>query len=207
MLRSVPAVDMVEDQADHQPRQRLARSLRQRLPSRHRQCPAVLRVGEQIELVCRGLARHGHLLDSPRESPMLRPSPAIAMPRRPRPEAMMPRPAGRKARREAPRGRASLCWLPRRTSKQGLPATGLKHRQRVCSGKLSRPSRPAHGDRPAAAPTDAMDREARVPPACPSCGRSLAAFYNEDRPHGAIGHKPPISLQNPGDAARRSPAV
>ena len=23
-------------------------------------------------------------------------------------------------------------------------------------------------------------------------------YYNEDRPHGAIGHKPPISLQNPG---------
>ena len=29
-------------------------------------------------------------------------------------------------------------------------------------------------------------------------------YYNEDRPHGAIGHKPPISLQNPGDAASPS---
>lgn len=25
-------------------------------------------------------------------------------------------------------------------------------------------------------------------------------YYNEDRPHGAIGNKPPISLQNPGGA-------
>jgi putative transposase len=31
-------------------------------------------------------------------------------------------------------------------------------------------------------------------------------YYNEDRPHGAIGHKPPISLQNPGDAPSPSPA-
>jgi putative transposase len=30
-------------------------------------------------------------------------------------------------------------------------------------------------------------------------------YYNEDRPHGAIGHKPPISLQNSGDAASPSP--
>jgi putative transposase len=30
-------------------------------------------------------------------------------------------------------------------------------------------------------------------------------YYNEDRPHGAIGHKPPISLQKFGDAASPSP--
>ena len=30
-------------------------------------------------------------------------------------------------------------------------------------------------------------------------------YYNEERPHGAIGNKPPISLLNPGDAA--SPLV
>jgi putative transposase len=29
-------------------------------------------------------------------------------------------------------------------------------------------------------------------------------YYNEVRPHGAIGHKPPISLLNPGDAASPS---
>ncbi len=30
-------------------------------------------------------------------------------------------------------------------------------------------------------------------------------YYNEDRPHGAIGHKPPIALQNPGGAASPPP--
>jgi putative transposase len=30
-------------------------------------------------------------------------------------------------------------------------------------------------------------------------------YYNEDRPHGAIGHKPPIALHNPGGATSPSP--
>ena len=30
-------------------------------------------------------------------------------------------------------------------------------------------------------------------------------YYNEDRPHGAIGHKLPISLHNPGGAASPPP--
>lgn len=30
-------------------------------------------------------------------------------------------------------------------------------------------------------------------------------YYNEDRPHGAIGHKPPISLQNLGGVASPPP--
>ena len=30
-------------------------------------------------------------------------------------------------------------------------------------------------------------------------------YYNEDRPHGAIGNKPAISLMNPGDAPSPSP--
>jgi putative transposase len=30
-------------------------------------------------------------------------------------------------------------------------------------------------------------------------------YYNGERPHGAIGNKPPISLQKPGDAASPSP--
>jgi putative transposase len=30
-------------------------------------------------------------------------------------------------------------------------------------------------------------------------------YYNEDRPHGAIGHKPPIALHNPGGAASPPP--
>jgi putative transposase len=30
-------------------------------------------------------------------------------------------------------------------------------------------------------------------------------YYNEERPHGAIGHKLPISSQNPGGACRSPP--
>ena len=30
-------------------------------------------------------------------------------------------------------------------------------------------------------------------------------YYNEDRPHGAIGHKPPITLQNSGGAPSPPP--
>ena len=31
------------------------------------------------------------------------------------------------------------------------------------------------------------------------------SYYNEDRPHGAIGHKVPIALHNSGGAASPSP--
>jgi putative transposase len=31
------------------------------------------------------------------------------------------------------------------------------------------------------------------------------SYYDEDRPHGAIGHKSPITLQNPGGATSSSP--
>jgi len=30
-------------------------------------------------------------------------------------------------------------------------------------------------------------------------------YYNEDRPYGAIGNKPPITLMNPGDAPSPPP--
>ncbi|WP_442947374.1 integrase core domain-containing protein [Novosphingobium sp.] len=30
-------------------------------------------------------------------------------------------------------------------------------------------------------------------------------YYNEDRPQGAIGNKPPITLMKPGDAPTPSP--
>lgn len=31
------------------------------------------------------------------------------------------------------------------------------------------------------------------------------SYYNEERPHGAIGNKVPISLQNPGGSASPPP--
>lgn len=39
-----------------------------------------------------------------------------------------------------------------------------------------------------------MDREARAPSRFRGC--SVAELYNEERPHGAISHKAPISLTN-----------
>ena len=38
-----------------------------------------------------------------------------------------------------------------------------------------------------------------------SCGRSQTSLYNEERPHGAIGNKPPTVLTKSGDAASPSP--
>src|ERR1700674_4557037 len=80
------AVGVAEDQADHQLRQRMARLGGQRLPLR-RLRRGVGRVAEQMDLTCIAVmmamsgrrARHGHLPDSRRESPMLRVNPAIVM--------------------------------------------------------------------------------------------------------------------------------
>src|SRR6202162_3175651 len=79
-------VGVAEDQADHQLRQRMALLGGQRLPLRRLRC-GVGRGAEQIELTCIAVrmavsgwrARHGHLPDSRRESPMLGLNPAIAI--------------------------------------------------------------------------------------------------------------------------------
>ncbi len=58
---------------------------------------------------------------------------------------------------------------------------------------------------PAACPSDGV-HSTLVPDACRCAGKSWslgAKYYNEDRPHGAIGQKPPISLQNPGGITSR----
>jgi hypothetical protein len=73
------AADVAEKQADHQLRQASPRLGRQRLPLRHLRRRRVASVGEQIELECRGLARHGPLPDSGRERTILRSNPGIAV--------------------------------------------------------------------------------------------------------------------------------
>ncbi|WP_194461710.1 hypothetical protein [Bradyrhizobium sp. CCBAU 53421] len=40
---------------------------------------------------------------------------------------------------------------------------------------------------------DDVDKEPREDQ---SCGRSQTLLYNKERPHGAIGNRPPILLQN-----------
>lgn len=63
----------------HQRRQRPARLGGQRLPMRRPRRLDIARIGGQIELIRGELARHGHLPDSRRESPMLRSNLAFAM--------------------------------------------------------------------------------------------------------------------------------
>ncbi|APO69840.1 hypothetical protein IE4872_PA00094 (plasmid) [Rhizobium gallicum] len=64
-------------------------------------------------------------------------------------------------------------------------------RRKGCTGKQLLPSRAPHGYEPVAQTMDATDIKARE---LPSRGCCAAALYNEERPHGAIGNKPPISL-------------
>src|SRR4030088_3525264 len=85
-LPSEAAVGVTEDQADQQLRQRMARLGGHRLPLR-RVPPRGGWAAEEIERTCIAVrmamsgrrARHGHLPDSRRESPMLRLNPAIVM--------------------------------------------------------------------------------------------------------------------------------
>ncbi len=124
----------------------------------------VVRLGEQIELVCRGLARHGHLPDSCRESPMLRSNPADCDAERPASWSRLAKAAKRgKVDMRGSRQCASSRWLPDRTSRPEPPATGPMPRQKRCSGKPPRqPSRSPHEYGLGAPPKDAMDREARA---------------------------------------------
>ena len=130
---------------------------------------------------------------------MLRPSPAIAM-RRPRPEAMMPMPGGRKARRGAPRTSASSCCKLGRTSRRELPASGPRRRQKACTGNgLSQTCRSHCGRGPAAQPKGATGREAD---GLRSCGRSVVALYDGDRPHSALGGRTPDEAYAGGEGTR-----
>lgn len=73
LLPGVIAIDVVENQTNHQPGQPPACLFRQCLPRRYTSRLYNWRIGEQIELVYRGLAQHGELPDSCRESAALIP--------------------------------------------------------------------------------------------------------------------------------------
>jgi hypothetical protein len=78
------------------------------------------------------------------------------------------------------------------TSRAAPPANGREHRGRGCiAHNRRRPSRLPHEAEPRTRPTDAMNRRPRDPR---SCGRSVAALYNEIRPHSAIGNQVPAAL-------------
>ncbi len=153
---------------------------------------------EQIELICRGLARHGPPPDSRREDPMLRPNPPIAMgwgnwPSRP--AAVSPR---RQAFWDQHVGqRQCATWRrPRdQTSRPEPPAIDRGRAQRDCSGKPpGQPSRSPHEREHNARPRDAMDKETRVPR---SRGRSLVVLFNIARPHSSLGYQTPAASPEP----------
>lgn len=79
-------------------------------------------------------AWHGHLPDSFRERPMLRPSPRIVMRRQLLP-AILPKYAGWRVRRAGPAGCASIHSRIGRTSTPGLQRADQKKRQKGCNGK------------------------------------------------------------------------
>jgi hypothetical protein len=166
------------------PHGRSSRAYRQRPPLRRPRDLGIAKAGKQIELKRHGLARHEGLFDLSHESPMLRPKsaepkwvapPAAALPGQP---ARQYRHA--ESSRHAPgRKRHDRTSMPE--SQDSAPTLN----RRYCSGKCSSlPAPRSHERVPGARPKDASDRESRQHW---SRGRSVAALYNESRPHTSLG--------------------
>jgi hypothetical protein len=172
-LGTVIAGRVIEDEANQQCRQSLARWRWQRPPFRRRCRAAAAPRSEQIELLRPAstvvsklpLASHGPLPDSGRERPLLLPkhehSMMRAQPRRPRSPSHRATPATPEARRYAPEGTsqpASARKPSDRTSKSAIPTIDPTHRHR-CSGPHRPPlSRSPHGYERCILPMDAKDK-------------------------------------------------
>lgn len=89
-----------------------------------------------------------------------------------------------------------------RTSTQALPKIDQTKRRKGCTGKQLLPSTAPRGYERVVQTMDDTDIIARE---LPSRGCCVAALYNEERPHGAIGNKVPISLMNSGSATSPPP--
>ncbi|TAX63552.1 hypothetical protein ELI00_37030 [Rhizobium ruizarguesonis] len=196
LLGDAPAVCVIDEQPHDEHRQRLAGLLRQLRPLRRPCRLPALRGREQIELVCHGLARHGHLSDSFRERPMLRPLPLFAM-RHQRLPVTLPKHEGLRDRRAEPAGCANIRSRSGRTSMPGLQEVDHKKNQKGCSGKYASLWTAPHGRERTAPTRGATDTKAREPR---SRECSVVVLYNEFRPHSAIGNKVPISLMNGSSA-------
>ena len=141
---------------------------------------------------------------------ILRPKPEPAMMRRratPRLARSRAQPSASKARRRPRMGvprSASERMKPDRTSRPGAPATAPHRLLQGCSAALRRlPSRRLRGHAQRAPTRDARDTQPRVLPPRRSCGRSVAAFYNSERPHEAIDLDTPLRRYQP--SPRRFP--
>ncbi|NTA14011.1 transposase [Agrobacterium tumefaciens] len=187
LLGGAPAVCVIDEQPHDEHRQRLAGLLRQFRPLRRPCRHPPLRGREQIELVCHGLARHGHLSDSFRERPMLRPLSQIAM-KHQRPSAILPKYAGSRDRRAEPAGCANIRSRRGRTSMLGLQEVEQKKNQKGCSGKYASLWRAPHGREQIARTRDATDTKARE---ARSRGCSVVSLYNTRRPHSSLDRQTP----------------
>ena len=136
---------------------------------------------------------HGHLPDSTRRSPRLRPKPVHSM------MADGPPQRAATARRQAPSDRradrsrhASEDMPTGRTSRSAVPASDPELRCPGCSVQHSRrSSRSPHGPGPHVQTRGASDKEPRARQSPRSCGRSVVALYNAIRPHSSLGYRPP----------------
>ncbi|MCA6104070.1 hypothetical protein [Bradyrhizobium australafricanum] len=86
--------------------------------------------------------------------------------------------------------------LSGRTSMLELPANDLLAPRPGCSEKRhNQPCRQSRERKLGDQTKGDADKEPREERSC-GCGRSQTLLYNEERPHGAIGNRPPILLQN-----------
>jgi hypothetical protein len=176
------AVCVVDEQPHDECRQRLLCSFRQRLLLRHRRRLPAVRTREQIELICRKLARHGHLPDSFRERSMLRSYPRLVRECVPL-LATLPKQAGNQNRHTQLVRPTTVHSVFGQTSTPELQATGMTSNPKGCSGTQQTPYRPIHGYGQAAQTRDATDIKAPEPR---SRGCSVALLYNENHPHSAL---------------------
>ena len=100
-------------------------------------------------------------------------------------------------RRGRPRCTCPTCMRRNRTSRPESRASALYPSRPTCNGRRHCPSRSRREQKRRARTRNEADKEGL---GAPSCGRSQTLLYNEDRPHGAIGNKPPGF---PHDSRRR----
>jgi hypothetical protein len=135
-------------------------------------------------------ARHGHLPDSRRESPMLRLNPAIAMVR-PKPTSHPAAACQGGEHRSLNIGSGAntpgRVGRPIKHSGRNLqPSPGCPTREAATENLAASLSQPPHEYGQGIRPKDATDKEARTPR---SRGRSVVVLYNNARPHSQLGWK------------------
>ena len=96
-------------------------------------------------------------------------------------------------RRGRPRCTCPTCMRRNRTSRPESRASALYPSRPTCNGRRHCPSRSRREQKRRARTRNEADKEGL---GAQSCGRSQTLLYNEDRPHGAIGNKPPASLMS-----------